>query len=587
MAMRRNPLTGQMEDDGGYDADRDPNLIRPTDTGGTHGQRREIAAPAAAPSQQQRKGYQAPKRTAPGAWGGGTATVPPPPPPIAAPRAAPNFGGALAGLGTATRGAGYTSAQSLNPATRGAGYRSTTQVASAPDFQGIAREIGGPKQGPRYGTASGSWQGEALLPDLNAFSKSWMQEYNPLNSQYGQTARAAMDANLRKSEQDQVGGIEEWAASRGLVGSSYEGDQRVALSEAQQRARLDEEMRMMDLMAQYEMQGRGAALQGGLATGQFGQSLGNDRRNEGQFQWTADRTTARDLEDDSRFRTGLNLDAAGMSEDANRFRADFAEDASRYGYETDYRAGRDFEGDTLNRYDRAEDAARFGWETNRIAGRDYEGDMMQRAGLSLEALGMESDADLDRYLADMEAKRFSEGAVMDRARLAGENDDRSLRAWDSDANRRVDYDRMAQDDARLGADDEYRWSESDREGSQYDRTQTEAERANRERERIAETAALAELLESGIGDEGITPEMAKIIKERTGFDIPVTPKKAAAGDPTNPVVGGLYDERPKTLPPGKTKKDGYYTRDRVTGKYTWKDDRQDSWNPADWWQGEK
>lgn len=518
MVMRRNPQTGLIEDDGtdATGGPRDPNGYRPTDVGGM----KRTNAPlvnaetqgGGAPNTTQRKGYQPPKRTAPTGWGGGTATVPPPPPPIAAPRPAPNFGSALSGL---------------SPVTRGQGYTSTTKVAPA-------------QMGPKYATAEKSWQGEELLPDLNQFARSWMGSYNPLSSEYGTTARAAMEANLRKREQDQIGGIEEWASSRGLVGSSYEGDQRVALNEAQQRARLEEELAIMDMLAQYELQGRSAAGNFGLQTGAFGQSLGNDRRDEGQFQWTADRTTSRDFEDDTRFRAG------------------FEEDAARYGYESDYRAGRDFEGDQI-----------------------------QRAGLSLDAMGMQSDADLDQYLADMEAKRFAETGIMDRARLAGENDDRSLRAWDSNEDRVQDGQRMDQDDAQFGANNEYQWGALDQNDRQYGRTQTETERANRERERIAETAALAELLESGIGDEGITPEMAKIIKERTGFDIPVTPKKAAAGDPTNPVVGGLYDERPKTLPPGKTKKDGYYTRDRVTGKYTWKDDRQDSWNPADWWQGEK
>jgi hypothetical protein len=360
--------------------------------------------------------------------------------------------------------------------------------------------------GPQYQTAAGAWQGEALLPDLNTFARDWMQNYNPLDSGYGKTALDASNANLRKMEQDQTRGIEEWAASRGLVGSSYEGDQMVGMNESLRRTALDEQARIMELVGNMELMGRQAAGNFGLGVGDFGRALGNDRRAEGQYGYEADRTRSRDFEDDGRYRTDTALDAAGM----------------------------------------------------------------------------QGDADLNRYLADLEAKRIAETGIIDRAQLGLDRDDLSQRSWRDNASVTRDYDLMDQDDEQYAGDEAYRRDEFAENKRQYD-----GDSAFRDRELDAKTKAEEDKLIADIlsGDIEITPEMAAWIKEKYGFEMPASTTTTAGAGATagegGADAGTQYAEKPKSPPAGKTDGDGFWRRS-ATGLWEWQDDHQDWWNPGDW-----
>lgn len=84
----------------------------------------------------------------------------------------------------------------------------------------------------------------------------WLNNYNAYLTELMQSSREAMDAGLREQEETGRRGIEEWAASRGLVGSSLEGDEMVELADDLQRTRLREEQGLRDRLASGELAGR-------------------------------------------------------------------------------------------------------------------------------------------------------------------------------------------------------------------------------------------------------------------------------------------------------------------------------------------
>ena len=97
-------------------------------------------------------------------------------------------------------------------------------------------------------------------PDLGSqvtqFASDWMRSSNPYTSEAMTAARDASNANLAKSEADSRRGIEEWAQGRGLLGSSYEGEQRVNLAGTVQRAKGDFEAQLLQAMATAEALGK-------------------------------------------------------------------------------------------------------------------------------------------------------------------------------------------------------------------------------------------------------------------------------------------------------------------------------------------
>lgn len=206
-------------------------------------------------------------------------------------------------------------------------WRQPKGPGAAPDFLSLAAGAGSAAEGPRYSTAEGSWMGENLLADMEAFAREGMDESNRFLSPAVQAARDSFKADRARYKDDATGGIEELMASRGLTGSNFEVQDFSELEDRLDENTLGFDADLLKWMADTESGDRASALASALGVGQFGQSLGNDRRSEGQFKHTADRQTTRDLEDDRRYRTDTNLAAGELTNAAEMDRARFGLDS--------------------------------------------------------------------------------------------------------------------------------------------------------------------------------------------------------------------------------------------------------------------
>jgi hypothetical protein len=77
---------------------------------------------------------------------------------------------------------------------------------------------------------------EDLTQQTIGAAGDWLTQTNPYLSPLVQATRQSGEAQLAEQERQATRGIEEWAAQRGLVGSSYEGEQMVDLQGELQRA---------------------------------------------------------------------------------------------------------------------------------------------------------------------------------------------------------------------------------------------------------------------------------------------------------------------------------------------------------------
>jgi hypothetical protein len=131
--------------------------------------------------------------------------------------------------------------------------------------------------------------GENLLPDLETYARDFMANPNRFETDWMTNARALLDADSAQAREKGTLATAEWAAKRGLTGSSYEGEQRVALEDQIDRNRLEQQMELLEAMAMVESEDRLAAGNFGLDVGEFGQGLGRDRRDEALTSHEAER----------------------------------------------------------------------------------------------------------------------------------------------------------------------------------------------------------------------------------------------------------------------------------------------------------
>lgn len=317
---------------------------------------------------------------------------------------------------------------------RGPQYNRTATPGASPNFQELA-DIGDATRGPQYRTAEGGFGGEALSPDLEAYARRLIESPNVYDSGFVKDSLGVINADLDRSRKDAVRGIEERMSARGTLGGSpewiegYDLEERLAREDARRRNDLAKQI------AEAEMAGRGLGLSAGLGVGEFQRGLGQDRRNEGQFQWSADRSIGRDLEDDVRARAGLKLEGGRMQEDATRFRSNFGQRENQFGFQADRQRERDMEADKLNRADlglrggvAAEDAARFrstfqqaenqyGQQFNRQVGRDAEEDSRFRFQAGEQQYQTDVQANLQRDAMTLDAYRTDVNAGMQAAQM--------------------------------------------------------------------------------------------------------------------------------------------------------------------------
>ena len=181
--------------------------------------------------------------------------------------------------------------------------------ALAPPPQGVPTYAPPPPPPPMPGAA-------ALPGQVADFATNWMQTPNRYLSELATSTRTAGDARLRQGQTEGLRGIEEWAASRGLTGSSYEGDQVVNLTDKQGMARAEQERSLLEMMAGAETQDRQAAGQYGINAATLGDTVGLDRYKA--------------LMDAYGIESGVGLEAASLAQDKEQFTASLGQNATQF-----------------------------------------------------------------------------------------------------------------------------------------------------------------------------------------------------------------------------------------------------------------
>jgi hypothetical protein len=169
--------------------------------------------------------------------------------------------------------------------------------------------------------------------DLNAalpgFALQGMQEPNRFLSPFVQSVRESGDARIARQERDATAGIEEWASGRGLVGSSYEGDQMLDLKERSRLAKSEEERQLLEMLATTEAMDRAAAGSMGLSVGRFGfeqglsgQQLELEREKLAQEERFHESALG---QRESEFARSLGLDEKKFAAESDRFALQYGE----------------------------------------------------------------------------------------------------------------------------------------------------------------------------------------------------------------------------------------------------------------------
>lgn len=152
----------------------------------------------------------------------------------------------------------------LNLGEGGTGYTPTPFIPSEGSVAPPPPMPEGPGAAPDFSAAATPDPMTGLYPDLETFAREWMQNYNPYATGLVEATRAAGDARRQGLLDDGTRRIEELASSRGLLGSTPELGWQMELEGQVRRDLLDEEARLQNALADYELQGRQGAFNAGL-----------------------------------------------------------------------------------------------------------------------------------------------------------------------------------------------------------------------------------------------------------------------------------------------------------------------------------
>ena len=403
--------------------------------------------------------------------------MPPPPVPPSAPSPAPTFTTDVAPLGPLPqfqRPGAPGAAQDFAAVTQGlAGFQRPDAPADAPDFTGVMGGIpdfqrpDAPGDAPDFGAITGrlgdfqrpdapaaapgfetgvgefvspedTFWGEDIYGDMADYSREWLDTPNRYMSELALATRAAGDARLAEAERAGRIGIDEWASGRGLVGSSYEGEQVVDLEASIDRNRRDQEAELLRFLTEAETMDRERAGRMALDTGEFGRGLGRERRDEAAIaqQLALDRgsleVTAQDRADAAEMRraelgldvertaadvearrTGLELTAAQAGDESELLRAGLALDVEREAGGQALRKGA-LDVEAKRAQDAAEQfRAQLGLETARV-GAEAEARV---AGLTLTAAEMQESAEQFRSKFELQIEEVGFDAAFRNAEL--------------------------------------------------------------------------------------------------------------------------------------------------------------------------
>jgi hypothetical protein len=255
------------------------------------------------------------------------------------------------------------------------GYQGAGAAPTAERLQDLVSGLPSAQRGSGY-TATPSEAG-ALSPKLEGYSDSWMANPNRYTTPLMEGRLEQIRNATARAREDSQGQLDAWAASRGLAGSSLEGEERNRLETGLNQNELASYNDLLDRIASVEAGDRAAAGSYGLGVGNFLQ--GQDAFNAGE---------------------------------------------RRYGYDTSYRAGRDYEGDLLNRYTlganaRSADNASGLAAYDRAAqnARDAETGTLNRANLRIGATSADNANRFTRYGFDQDNAAAAEAARLNRTQI--------------------------------------------------------------------------------------------------------------------------------------------------------------------------
>lgn len=268
-----------------------------------------------------------------------------------------------------------------------------------------------PMTPPTDPTGAGTPPWEFGGTNLGDFAGEWLNNPNRFLQPLAEATRR--ESELRMAEQERSGkqSIDEWAASRGLLGSSVEGDKVTQLQGELARVRADDDRKLLEMMATAESLDKEAAAQLALDLTEMGQR-------------------------ESQFARSLNLNERQFQQAQFEFGETHAENiASRLQQEsqfarslTEQQATRAMEGSLRSRALDLQEQGMTMDQAFRQAELDLRGEI-QRGQLRLTELGMEQDEayryaamEQDSLFRQMAEDRMREGMEMDEAYRYAEQD---------------------------------------------------------------------------------------------------------------------------------------------------------------------
>lgn len=116
-----------------------------------------------------------------------------------------------------------------------------------------------------------------LDDDIMGYAKDWLGQPNRYLSDLATATREAGERRLSQEEDESLRRIQEWAAERGLVGSSYEGDQLVQAEDRRLSRAAEQERDLLEMLTAYESMDKTAAGQFALQAAERGDTAGLER----------------------------------------------------------------------------------------------------------------------------------------------------------------------------------------------------------------------------------------------------------------------------------------------------------------------
>jgi len=194
----------------------------------------------------------------------------------------------------------------------------TDMQAGAPPVVG-GQTIAPPATRPTYETPTGAFQGEEIAPELSTFASNAMENPSRYDSQLVQDITGQIDTELAHQRQTATNELDEFMSSRGMVGSSVEGELHRGMYGDLERQRMERLNELNIQAANTYAQDRSAAADIGFRSGEYSRSLGGDRTNDaryasefgqGQYEFDTQYGTSTQLQ-----QRALDLQETGMNYD--------------------------------------------------------------------------------------------------------------------------------------------------------------------------------------------------------------------------------------------------------------------------------